>query len=269
MKKGKTFLFLFAFIAIVLPSFGLAYCPRCNYRILNNYSKCPKCLLVLDSNYYQEKAVKSTITLRQGYDAFIRHPHANNRAYKANKNAGGDKTGEIGFWGGPCNLRYLITFKIESAMEYSEIDFLNFTPKKALLYISALPQKSNIEIPVVVFPLTRAFVAGFDEFRTRNRTATGCTWYNATKAMPWLHEGGDYDLKCSSHGIIKSGTRNAIDVTEVMDYFFKKFKKTGEWDFPGMIIMSEPVNKTNLSGFVTIYSLDSQNYSVRPELFIQ
>ena len=87
--------------------------------------------------------------------------------------------------------------------------------------------------------------------------------------MPWLCEGGDYERKCMSRGVIKSGKRNAIDVTEVINYFYEKSKKENKWDVPGFIIMSDPSNSLITSCFVTIYSLDADNYLVRPELFIQ
>ena len=132
-------------VVLPVPSFALYSCPRCNYRLGSDDFKCPKCLLILDRNWSQNIPVKSTITVRKGYDTFIRHPQANNRAYKADRNAGGDKTGEIGVWGGPTALRYLISFDIDTAMNYYEIDFMSFMPKKALLFISALPKKSKIE----------------------------------------------------------------------------------------------------------------------------
>lgn len=263
---------IIALIIIILsssPVFALSFCPRCNYRISSDDLKCPKCLLMLNSDWSQTIPVKSTISVRQGYDAFIRHPHANNRAYKADRNAGGDKTGEIGVWGGPCTLRYLVKFDIDTAMDYYGISFSNFNPKKALLYISAIKNKSEIEMPVVVFPLVRGFTPGYDVFRTRERNAKGCTWYNATTAMPWKREGGDFEKKCFSRGVIKSGCRNVIDVTEVIKYFYKQSKDKNEWDAPGLIIMSDPSNPFAPSGFVTIYSLDSDDYSLRPELFIQ
>ncbi len=263
-------LFIIAFFVLFnIPLWALSYCPRCNFRIGASFSKCPKCLLNLDTDKSQLKPVKSTITVRNGYDAFIRHPHANNRAYKANKNAGGDKTGEIGVWGGPCNLRYLVDFNIESAMDDSDIDYTTFSPKKAYIFVTALPKKTEIEIPVVVFPLTRFFTPGTDKFRVRENKPNGCTWYNATTAMPWKSEGGDFDKNCISHGIIKSGKRNAIDVTEVVKYFFEKSKKENKWNSPGFIIMSDPANREVTSCFVTIYSLEASNYLVRPELFIQ
>ena len=267
--KGKTFLLLFFVFCLYLPVLALTSCPRCGYRIGIDTEKCPKCLFQINTDWSQKKAVRSTITVRNGYDAFIRHPHADNRAYKSNKNAGGDKTGEIGVWGGPSSLRYLIRFRIDSAMDYYGINFQTFKPKKAFLFLSALSKKSELEIPVVVYPLTQSFTPGYDIFRERKRIITGCSWYNATAAMPWQHEGGDYEPLCVSKGIIKSGTRNSIDVTNVIKYFFNKSQKTGEWEAPGMIIMSDPSSKLITTGFVTIYSLDAKDYSLRPELYIQ
>ena len=155
MQKKIKGLLLTLLTLIVSPLLALSRCPICNYRIGADFTKCPKCLLNLDTDKSQIKPVKSTITVRNGYDAFIRHPQANNRAYKANKNAGGDKTGEIGVWGGPCTLRYLVDFNIESSMFDMGIDYTNFTPKKAYIFVSALPKKTEVEIPVVVYPLTR------------------------------------------------------------------------------------------------------------------
>ncbi|MBP5470438.1 MAG: hypothetical protein J6Z11_14475, partial [Candidatus Riflebacteria bacterium] len=65
------------------PLYALSHCPRCGYRTGSDYLKCPKCLFILNSDWSQDIPVKSTIIVRQGYDAFIRHPQANNRAYKA------------------------------------------------------------------------------------------------------------------------------------------------------------------------------------------
>ena len=267
MKRINLFIILFTLITTSL--FALSHCPRCNYRIGADFSNCPKCLLNLDTDKSQIKPINSTITVRNGYDAFIRHPQANNRAYKANKNAGGDKTGEIGVWGGPCNLRYLVDFNIESAMRDVGIDYTTFTPKKAYIFVSAMPKKTEVEIPVVVYPLTRFFTPGTDKFRVRERKPNGCTWYNATTAMPWISEGGDFERKYVSRGVIKSGKRNAIEVTEVVKYFYEKSKKENKWNVPGFIIMSDPSYRWITSCFVTIYSLEADNYLVRPELFIQ
>ena len=268
--QSRIFLFLILFIIFpFFPLYALSHCPRCGYRTGSDYLKCPKCLFILDSDWSQDIPVKSTISVRQGYDAFIRHPQANNRAYKADRNAGGDKTGEIGVWGGPSSLRYLVKFDIKATMDYYGIDYTTFTPKKALLYISALKKKSEIEMPVVVFPLTRGFTPGYEVFRTREKKAVGCTWYNATTAMPWKREGGDFEKRCFCRGTIKSGSRNVIDVTEAIKYFYAKSKEKGEWEAPGLIIMSDPSNPFAPSGFVTIYSLDADDHSLRPELFIQ
>ena len=266
--KGTTFLTTIFIFCFCLPLMALTSCPRCKYRIGIDTDKCPKCLLQINPDWSQKKAVRSTITIRKGYDAFIRHPHTDNRAYKSNKNAGGDKTGEIGVWGGPGALRYLIRFRIDSAMEYYGINFLTFKPRKAFLYLSALPKKSNLEMPVVVYPLTKNFTPGYDIFRERKRIAKGCTWYNAATALPWQHEGGDFEPKYFSKGVIKSGTRSSIDVTNIIKYFFEKSQITGEWEAPGMIIMSDPSNPLVTLGFVTIYSLDTSDYSLRPELYI-
>ena len=267
--KGRTFLTLLFILCFYTPLLALTSCPRCKYRIGIDTDKCPKCLFQINTDWSQKKAVKSTITVRSGYDAFIRHPQANNRAYKSNKNAGGDKTGEIGVWGGRGALRYLIKFRIESAMEYYGIDNQTFKPKKAFLFISALPHKSDLEIPVVVYPLTQSFIPGYEIFRERKRISSGCTWFNATSSMPWQHEGGDFEPRCFCKGVIKSGTRNSIDVTKIIKYFFDKAQKSGEWDAPGIIIMSDPSSPLVTSGFVTIYSLDTSDYSLRPELYIQ
>ena len=267
--KGTTFLLSLLIICFTLPAFALTSCPRCGYKVGRDTNKCPKCLFQIDTNWSQEIPVRSTITVRSGYDAFIRHPQADNRAYKSNKNSGGDKTGEIGVWGGPASLRYLIRFRIDSAMDYYGINHLTFKPKKAFLYISTIKKKSELEIPIVVYPLSRNFTPGFDIFRERKRIPTGCTWYNATATMPWQHEGGDFEQRCFSRGVLKSGTRNQIDVTNVIKYFFEKSKRTGEWDAPGFIIMSDPSSLLLTSGFVTIYSFNTQDYHLRPELFIQ
>ena len=267
--KGKAFLAIIFVFCFFIPAFSLTSCPRCKYRIGIGINNCPKCLLQIDHRWSQKKAIKSTITVRSGYDAFIRHPHADNRAYKSNKNAGGDKTGEIGVWGGASTLRYLIRFKIDSAMDYYGIDYQTFKPQKAFLFLSAVPKKSKLEVPVVVYPLTKSFTPGFDVFRERNRIINGCTWFNATAAMPWQHEGGDFEEKYVCKGVIKSGEKNSIDITKIIKYFFEKAQKTGKWDAPGIIIMSDPSNPHLTSGFVTIYSLDAEDYTLRPELYIQ
>ena len=267
--KGKAFLTIFFIFCFYLPAFSITSCPRCNYRIGIDTNKCPKCLYQINYIWSQKKAVKSTITVRSGYDAFIRHPQADNRAYKSNKNAGGDKTGEIGVWGGRSTLRYLIRFRIDSAMKYYGIDYQTFKPKKAFLFISALSKTPELEIPIVIYPLTQSFIPGYDIFRERKRIPSGCTWFNATSAMPWQHEGGDYEPRCFCKGVIKSGERNSIDVTKIIKYFFDKSQYSGEWDAPGIIIMSDPSSPLVSSGFVTIYSLDASDHSLRPELYIQ
>ena len=267
--KGKAFLGALFIICFCMPAFSLTSCPRCRYKIGIDTGKCPKCLFQINPEWSQKKEIKSTITVRSGYDTFIRHPHADNRAYKSNKNAGGDKTGEIGVWGGSSTLRYLIRFRIDLALEYYGIDYRTFNPKKAFLFLSVLPKNNNLEIPVVIYPLTRSFTPGYDVFRERKRIPNGCTWFNATAAMPWEHEGGDFEPQCCSKGILKSGIRNQIDVTNIIKYFFELSQRTGEWNAPGMIIMSDPSDRSVNSGFVTIYSFDTKDFSLRPELYIQ
>lgn len=267
--KFTKILFVFIMLALVLPVFALSLCPRCGYRIGFNDLKCKKCLKNLSPELSQEKPTKSTISVRIGEDCFIRHPHANNRAYKSDRNAGGDAQGEIGVWGGPSTLRYLINFYTEEAAKMQNVDMEKFFPKKATLYISAVKNKSNIEIPVAVYPVIHSFTAGVDRFRTREKPAKDCTWYYRSTAMMWDIEGGDFDRRCVSRGVIRSGERNAVDVTEVIKYFFEKARIDGDYAFPGMIIMSDPGDRTVKSGFVTVYSFEADDYTLRPELFIE
>lgn len=255
-------------VVIASPALGLSKCPQCGYTIGCDDVSCPKCLKMFKTDYYYEKSAKSTLTVRYGTDSFIRHPQADNRTYKADRNSGADKTGQIGVWGGPCNLRYLINFDIAAEMKRLGIDFMKFKPKRAFLYLSALKNKSNIDVPIVVFPLTRPFHGGLDFFRERTVSPDDCTWYLSCDGIPWDTEGGDFNKEVKCKGIIKNGVRNIIDITKIIDYFYQQSKINQNWSAPGIIIMSDPDSKL-ISGFVTVYSLEANDYTLRPELFIE
>lgn len=260
---------LFLFLLTSVSLYALTSCPLCGYKINRNIEKCPKCLKLFNTDLSQEKPIRSKITVRTGTDVFIRHPHANNRAYKADKNAGGDKTGEIGCWGGSGTLRYLIRFNMVEAMKKLGINFTEFKPKKALLLISAVNKRPNIQVPIIVYPLKTDFYGGSGKFRARERRADGSTWYKATSEMPWRNEGGDYETAVFAKGTIKTGERNQIDITRIIKYFYNKSRIEGEWNAPGIIVMSNPADSKLSSGFATIYSLDADEYWLRPELFIE
>lgn len=272
MKKLLPLILIIAMLMAALPAQAIKSCPHCAYLVNRDTIECPKCLKLLKWPFVPERSRKATVVVRTGTDAFIRHPHAQNRAWLYDRNAGGDLSGEIGVWGGPGTLRYLIKFDIPQTFALAGVSLRDFKLSRAFLKINTAKNGQQADIPVIVYPLDRPFEEGRDRFRTRERDHDGCDWVHSAPLMPWHREGGDYSTATSSTGIIKGqGSSSIIDVTEIISMRLESFARTGIWEDPGMIIMSNP-HKNIESGFVTIYSLESRadRHRVRsPELFIE
>ncbi len=251
---------------------ALTRCPGCSYPVDSGSIECPKCLRLLTWPFVPGRTRRGRVVVRTGTDAFIRHPQAQNRAWPADYNAGADTSGEIGVWGGPTTLRYLLKFDISQAFAIAGINLSEFKLRRAFLKIRSIKNLHGIDIPVVIYPLARPFQEGSGRFRNRDTSDRGCSWYYSAPLLTWHTEGGDFSDKTCSRGIIKAGDSiSTIDVTEIIKLRIETLQKTGIWEDPGMIIMADPKIDTP-PGFVTISSLDSMpvNGIVRsPELYIE
>ncbi len=251
---------------------ALSRCPGCSYLVKTETVSCPKCLKLLRWPFVPERSRQGKVIVRTGSDAFIRHPQAQNRSWKAWQNAGADPNGEIGAWGGPTTLRYLLKFDISDAFALAGVDLATFKLRRATLKICGIPNHHNRDIPVVIYPLTRPFQEGSSRFRHRERNSDGCDWYFSAPLLTWHSEGGDFDRKNACRGVIKAGNQTSfIDITEIIRLSLQNLKKTGTLADPGLIIMADPEQDIP-AGFATIHSLDSHTYNgaVRsPELFIE
>lgn len=251
---------------------ALVRCNFCQYLIDSDALTCPKCLRTLKWPVVPERARNARVVVRTGYDAFIRHPHANIRLYKANHNSGGDRTGHIGSWGGKTTLRYLLCFDIPEAFAGAQINLQGFVVRRALLKLSIDDTGKHNGLPVKIYPLTRPFQPGSGKAGTRNRQIDGCNWFYSSPLIVWQREGGDFAEKPFAVAILaENGSNEAIiDVTEIIQARFNEYAKTGIWNDPGLIIMSDS-ERYNYSGYITIHSLEASRLgqTVRsPELFI-
>ncbi len=251
---------------------AISRCPGCAYLVNSDTWECPKCLKLLRWQFVPGRSRKGTVIVRTGSDAFIRHPHAINRSWRADRNAGADLTGEIGAWGGPTTLRYLLKFDIQQSFALAGVDLAEFKLKRAFLKIDSVDNGQQVDMPVVVYPLSRPFLEGTGRFRLREKKSDGCDWYFSAPLLTWHIDGGDFEQSVVCRGTIKGGGNTTlIDVTEILKLRMKNFSKTHIWEDPGMIIMADP-QKNIAAGFVTIYSLDSGAHGDKvrsPELFIE
>ncbi|GAB4277525.1 MAG: hypothetical protein Kow0029_20250 [Candidatus Rifleibacteriota bacterium] len=271
MKKHLLLTIFFLVMPIIL--LAVKFCPHCGYRMQSDRVECPKCLRLIDWPVYPPRNEKATIIVREGKDAFIRHPRSQNRAYRSNRNAGGDLTGQIGSWGFLTGLRYLVSFNIEKSFADAKIDMNHFEFTSAKLRLYVADKKIDQQIPIRVYPLARPFQEGIDRFHIRSKIPTGCTWELSAPMLPWRIPGGDYYKDISCPGILgKNGQRECvIDVSAIYKYRFAQFKETGIWNDPGMIIMRDPEKACECT-FLSIYSLENKTKSgivVSPQLFIE
>jgi hypothetical protein len=270
----KRMFLLFLFFVIV-PSLllGVKQCPVCGYRVDSDVAVCPKCLNKIAWPWHPPATRKNRIVIREGKDAFIRHPNSQNRAYKSNKNAGKDLSGQIGTWGFLTGLRYLVAFDVMKAFATAKINPANFELKKASLRLVIADKEINQQVPVRVFPLTRPFAEGSGRFHVRENQFNGCTWLFAGTYLRWATPGGDYRASMGCSGILGYNEESVaiIDVTKIYRKKFEDYKKSGEWNDYGIIIMRDPKVASECS-FVTIYSLESRpsgDKLLSPQLFLE
>lgn len=271
MKKFLALVFAFILLPLITAE-AIRSCPRCAYLVNSDTIECPKCLKLLNWPFVPGRNRRAKVIVRTGVDAFIRHPHAQNRAYRSDRNAGGDLSGEIGVWGGPTTLRYLIRFDIPETFALAGVALANFKVRRATLKLNTVASDQKITMPVTVYPMQRPFQEGSGRFRLREKSIDGCDWFYSAPLMLWHREGGDFTDTLSTPGTIQSiSGESLIDVTEIIKSRFAEFAQTGIWNDPGMIIMSDPQKYVD-SGFVTIYSFESKavgNIVRAPELFIE
>ncbi len=247
-------------------------CPGCNYRVYSETIECPKCLKLLKWPFVPERTRRGRVVVRTGTDAFIRDRHSQNRDFRYDRNAGRDKSGPVGSWGGPTTLRYLLRFDVAEAFALAKVDLSSFEFRRATLKISVTDAGSlKGALPVRIYPLSRYFQEGRGEIGIRDKEIDGCTWVYAAPLMVWHQEGGDYLENPSSKGTIPTSGHVLIDVSDIFRHRFAELKETGKWNDPGMIIMRDPYAYGDL-GYINIYSFESRAVKglVRaPELFIE
>lgn len=272
MKRPGFICILLLLFAPALVS-GVKNCPACDYRLESQSFECPKCLRLIAWPHSPQRSLKAKIVLRTGKDAFIRHPNSQNRAYKADKNAGADLTGQIGSWGFLTGLRYLICFDVLQGFKNAGISPETFKLKRAKLRLVVADNPIRQEIPVRVFPLSRPFIEGTGKFHIRSKIPNGCTWMNSTSLLSWHSPGGDYfpNLSCSSIPENKRKKEIIIDVTSIYQFRFEEYRKTGVWNDPGMIIMRDQFAPGSFT-YMSIFSLESTPRGgeiISPQLFIE
>jgi hypothetical protein len=107
----------------------------------------------------------------------------------------------------------------------------------------------------------------------RENQFNGCTWLFAGTYLRWATPGGDYRASMGCSGILGYNEESVaiIDVTKIYRKKFEDYKKSGEWNDYGIIIMRDPKVASECS-FVTIYSLESRpsgDKLLSPQLFLE
>ena len=274
MKYLRFILFL-GFIALCVQASALTKCRHCKYLIETNTLVCPKCLRYQGHPFLPPRSKKATVIVRNGKDAFIRHPQAQNMDWRHEKNAGKDPYGAIGYWGYPTSLRYLIWFNIPEAFYIAGKTIDNFKLYKATLILKSVQNQPNKRIPIIVYPLTKPFTEGIGQLNYRKSETSGCTWLNSSPLIPWQQEGGDYNSNIYSTGTLHSGkiSQSEIDVTAIIQHRIDNYRTTGKWEDKGMIIMNNP-NLFCEESYINIFSFEAPNPKsaakiLTPELYLE
>ncbi|HNS08754.1 MAG TPA: hypothetical protein PKN29_03585, partial [Candidatus Ozemobacteraceae bacterium] len=84
MKKALILLAVL-FFAGLPPAAAISRCPGCSFLVNSDTVECPKCLKLLRWPFVPERSRRGRVIVRTGNDAFIRHPHANNRSWRDNR----------------------------------------------------------------------------------------------------------------------------------------------------------------------------------------
>lgn len=269
--KRLPVLFLFLLSAALV--WAVQNCPACNFRIKSDAISCPKCLRLLKWPHAPARTIQAKVVVRTGKDAFIRHPRSQNRAWKSNRNAGADQTGQIGSWGFLTGLRYLICFDIERAFSDANVDLNTFRLKRARLRLVVADRQINQQVPIRVYPLDRPFQEGSGRFHVRSKEPDGCTWEECAPMISWHVSGGDYSETPSAEGVLglRQQRETIIDVTSIFLARFAQFQKSGVWNDPGLIIMRDPLRHCDCT-FLNIYSLENSfrgQQVLSPQLFLE
>lgn len=277
MKHRELFLLFCLLLLLIFSSVkvhALETCKYCNFTVEKEEKVCPKCLRKLKWPFSPQRTYQGAVVVRDGKDAFIRHPQAQNRHWLSNRNAGSDTYGPIGSWGNPTGLRYLINFNIPKAFLEAKKDLMNFSLSKAKLIIRTANDRHKQNIPIIVFPLTTPFEEGSCRLSSRKSQASGCTWELSSSFLTWANEGGDYSTTTYATGYLSSENKdNVIDVTSIINKRINEYKQTGKWNNPGMIIMRNQSVFSNCK-FLDILSFDAGReknvtHVVSPELYLE
>jgi hypothetical protein len=266
------FLAVFALLLVASCLYAVSNCPYCGYRIKAQTISCPKCLR-LKWPYYPPRTHKAKVIARTGTDAFIRHPSSQNRAFKADKNAGADVRGPIGSWGFLTGLRYLVRFDVEKSFADARVDMESYKPYRVTLRLVIASQNIDQALPIRVYRLSRPFAEGSGLAGIRSKVPDGCTWQSSAPMLPWRLPGGDYYEKPSAAGFMGYNRERVvqIDVTELYKKIFADYAEVGRFNDPGMIIMRDP----QVPGYFTylnIYSfehLPRRQQVMSPQLFFE
>lgn len=267
-------IFLLILLLLLTPGlWAVKFCPSCNYRVKSATLQCPKCLKMLKWPYAPPRTHQARVIVRTGKDTFIRHPRSQNRAWKADKNAGADLSGQIGSWGFLTGLRYLVCFDIRKSFAEAGVDLATFLPRRVRLRLVVADKQINQQIPVRVYPLSRPFQEGSGRFHIRSKIADGATWQESAPMLSWHIPGGDYAQEPAATGILgyQQQQECMIDVTAIYRQLFEEYRQTGIWSNPGLIIMRDPLTPCTCT-FLSIYSFESKTRAgqiLAPQLFFE
>ncbi len=237
---------------------------------------CWNCLRGISWPTIPERSHQGQVVVREGIDAFIRSPNDRHPSQAAEQNSGADPSGPVGSYYSSNGLRYLICFDIPKAFRDSGIPITEFIPERATLVLRLAPGPDCGEpVPIVVYPLARRFEEGNGKWGRHQSYDRGCTWFMATREMPWETTGGDFSYEPHSTATLPaSGSAEVtIDVTDIVAWRFRQFRETGRWYDPGMLIMRD-VGVPSRCRFRMIHSFQAPhpyqgNSVITPELFLE
>ncbi|MFZ2960738.1 MAG: hypothetical protein WA705_27985 [Candidatus Ozemobacteraceae bacterium] len=226
-------------------------CPFCRAENPDGASLCNFCLRAISWPVYPERSRSAEIIVRTGIDVFLRGPDDGIPPNQpTRRNTGYDRTGPLGSFSSKTGFRYLIRFDIPAAFDgaHSRMAEFSVTRVTLVLHLAGEGEKgigredAHDEVPVAVFPLTRPFAEGIGESGGHRRDEGGADWYHADPWIPWTRQGGDYAFEPSAKAVLPrlGGDEVEIDVTAIYQRLFERFRKTGVWEDPGLIIMRDP-----------------------------
>ncbi len=250
VKRGQSssgqrtvFLCLVALFLVITSPGWSERCPFCNYWNTDQALTCARCLRAVSWTARPPRSRPAAVVVRTGIDTFIRGPNDWHPSHQTRHNAGADSVGPIGSYYSLTGLRYLIKFDIPRGFAEANLPMADFVPSKVTLVLHVHPAGDGLaSVPILIYPLKRPFSEGSGRWGTHWKNEDGATWLSNDGVLSWHTPGGDFYTHVYATSTLprKGAAELAIDVTDVYQDVFARFRKTGVWEDYGLIIMRDP-----------------------------